>query len=38
MILMGSDGIFDKLQNDEIYKIVRNETRAYTEDLMPAKI
>ena len=37
MILLGSDGIFDKLQNEEIFKIVRQEARAHTE-IMPSKI
>lgn len=37
MILLGSDGIFDKLQNEEIFKIVREEARAHTE-IMPSKI
>lgn len=37
MILLGSDGIFDKLQNDDICKFVREEARAHTE-IMPAKI
>ena len=37
MILLGSDGIFDKLQNDEIFNIVWEETRTYTENL-PANI
>ena len=37
MILLGSDGIFDKLQNEDIFKFVTEEARAYTEN-MPAKI
>jgi hypothetical protein len=36
MILLGSDGVFDKLQNDDIFKFVREEARAYSE-IMPAK-
>jgi serine/threonine protein phosphatase PrpC len=37
MILLGSDGIFDKLQNDDIFKIVREEARSHSE-IMPSKI
>jgi len=37
MILLGSDGIFDKLDNENIYRVVWEETRAFTESL-PANI
>jgi len=37
MILLGSDGIFDKLQNEEIFNLIWEETRIYTENL-PANI
>ena len=37
LILLGSDGVFDKLENEDIFKMIREEARSYSET-MPSKV